>query len=477
MFGFLKKKLKKVAQDISGEIEGDEEVFQEVSENALAKQDKIQLEQEIKSEVKSNEKDILKKEKKGFLGLFKKKSKVLNKEVEESELPSDKKIETTSSIKSENVSELEEIQSSEKTNEVSEPDKVEEISNEKDFEKITETSKIDSNEKEVQEKVDRNSNEEKIDLDKEVEHESEKELEEVPEEFECKKSIFHKLGQTITKLNITDEKFEKFFWELEVALLENNVAVEVIEKIKQDLKTELQKKHVTRKSIDSLILSILKKSINSLFNYEPLDLLKKIKNSEKPFKILFLGVNGAGKTTTLAKLIKYFQNNDISSVVSASDTFRAAAIQQLHEHAKKLNVKMISHDYGADPAAVAYDAIEHAKSKDIDVVLIDTAGRLHSNSNLMAELSKIIRVAKPDMKIFVGESITGNDCVEQATQFNEAVGIDAIILTKADVDEKGGVAISLSYVTGKPIIFITTGQNYTDIKPFNPQEVVDSLFE
>ena len=191
--------------------------------------------------------------------------------------------------------------------------------------------------------------------------------------------------------------------------------------------------------------------------------------------MMFVGVNGSGKTTTLAKVAKYFKEKDMTCVIAACDTFRAAAIQQLEEHANNVGVKMIKHDYGADPAAVAYDAIEHARSKDIDVVLVDTAGRLHSNTNLMDELRKIDRVANPDLTVFIGESTTGNDCVEQATKFQEAVDIDGIILTKMDVDEKGGAAISISYVTGKPIIFYTNGQGYDDIEPFDKKVVLENL--
>jgi fused signal recognition particle receptor len=170
-----------------------------------------------------------------------------------------------------------------------------------------------------------------------------------------------------------------------------------------------------------------------------------------------------------------FLKNKLSCVLAASDTFRAASQEQLQVHADKLGVKMIKHDYGADPAAVAFDAIKMAKAKNIDVVLIDTAGRLHSNINLMDELKKIERVAKPDITIFVGESITGNDCIEQAVKFNEAIDFDAIILTKADVDEKGGAAISVSYVTKKPIIYLGTGQKYEDLKAFDPKIIIESL--
>ncbi|MBR9703298.1 signal recognition particle-docking protein FtsY, partial [Candidatus Woesearchaeota archaeon] len=189
----------------------------------------------------------------------------------------------------------------------------------------------------------------------------------------------------------------------------------------------------------------------------------------------FIGVNGSGKTTTLAKIANLLQEEDMRVIMAASDTFRAAAIDQLQEHADNLGVKLITQGYGADPAAVAFDAIKHAKAKFADVVMIDTAGRLHSNTNLMAELEKVIRVAKPDLKIFIGESITGNDCIEQAKEFDRLVGIDAIILSKADVDEKGGAAISVSYVTGKPILYLGTGQSYGDLTPFDKEKIIRSL--
>jgi len=191
--------------------------------------------------------------------------------------------------------------------------------------------------------------------------------------------------------------------------------------------------------------------------------------------ICFVGVNGSGKTTSIAKVAKFLQNNGLSVVLAAADTFRAAAIDQLQLHADKLGVKLIRQDYGSDPAAVAFDAIKHAEANRKDVVLIDTAGRLHSNINLMDEMKKIMRVAKPDLKLFVGESITGNDCVEQAKHFNVAVGIDGIILAKADVDEKGGAAISVSYVTQKPILFLGVGQEYEDLQEFDKEKLLASI--
>ncbi len=295
-----------------------------------------------------------------------------------------------------------------------------------------------------------------------------------PKEKEEKKSVMEKLADAITTTRISEEKFDSLFEEMEIALLENNVAVEVIDKIRADLKSSIVGKPIQRGKVEEEVTKSLKESIESLFEVEKIDLLKKARE-KKPFIIMFSGINGSGKTTTIAKISRLLESNGMKCVIAASDTFRAAAIQQLQEHADRLGIKLIRQEYGADPAAVAFDAIKYAESKGVDVVLIDTAGRQHSNKNLIEEMKKMVRVAKPDMKIFVGEAITGNDCVEQAKTFNEAIGIDGIILAKADVDEKGGAAISVSYVTRKPIIYLGTGQNYDDLAPFNPGMVVESL--
>ena len=299
-------------------------------------------------------------------------------------------------------------------------------------------------------------------------------LEDVKDETKKKKGFFGKLKERIVKFKLTEEAFEELFWEFELAMLENNVAVEVIEKIKKDLHDTLTQEQVSRRGIETIIMQALKESLEDILDVEPVDLLAKVK-SKKPYVIAVIGVNGSGKTTSIAKLVHLLQKNKLSVVVAASDTFRAAAIQQLEEHTTKLGVKLIKHDYGADPSAVAFDAIKHATAKGIDVVLVDTAGRLQSNSNLMDELKKLIRVNNPDFKLFVGESITGNDCTEQAVAFNEAVGIDGIILSKADVDDKGGAAISVSYVTQKPILYLGTGQTYDDLTPFNKENVLENL--
>jgi len=283
-----------------------------------------------------------------------------------------------------------------------------------------------------------------------------------------------KISGAVTTTSISDSKFDELFWDLELVLLENNVAVEVIDKIKSDLKESIVDKPIHRGKVEETVISSLKSSISGLFEFSKVDLLEKAK-SKKPFVICFVGVNGSGKTTSIAKVANLLLKNKLSVVLAAADTFRAAAIDQLQIHADKLGVKLIRYDYGADAAAVAFDAVKYAQAKSKDVVLIDTAGRLHSNHNLVEEMKKIVRVSKPDMIVFVGESITGNDCVEQAKQFNEAVHIDGIILSKADIDEKGGAAISVSYVTKKPILYIGTGQEYDDLALFDKDKLLASI--
>lgn len=357
--------------------------------------------------------------------------------------------------------------------------KIEEIKKEKIIEKpeikIEEKKLEVKKEKHIEEKVELKKEEEKpeikeIKVEKKAEAKPEPEKEEVREE---KKGIFGRIAEAITTKKISAQQFDAMFWDMETALLENSVAVEVIDKIKDDLKDSIVDKPIPRSKSGDIITDALRESIDSLF-VEPENLVEKIKQ-KKPFVILFVGINGSGKTTTIAKTARYLQKNKLSCVLAASDTFRAAAIDQLQVHADKLGVKLIKHAYGADPAAVAFDAIAYAKAHSIDAVLIDTAGRMHSNVNLMDEMKKIVRVAKPDMKIFVGEAITGNDCTEQARKFNEAVGIDAIILAKADIDEKGGASISVSYVTQKPILFLGAGQGYDDLQIFDKQALIKNL--
>src|SRR3989338_8868966 len=293
---------------------------------------------------------------------------------------------------------------------------------------------------------------------------------------EEKKGFFGKLAESIATKKLNEEKFDGIFSELEMALLESNVAFEVIEKIKSDLKRNLVEKPIRRNRVEETIVESLRNSIESLFEENRIDIASLVKKkAEKPFIIAFFGINGAGKTTSIAKIASMLKSSGLKVVLAASDTFRAASIEQLQMHADNVGVKIIKHDYNSDPAAVAFDAIKFAKSKGMDCVLIDTAGRMHSNANLMEELRKIVRVSKPDLKIFVGESITGNDCVEQAQTFNEAVDFDGIILSKADIDEKGGAAVSVSYITKKPIIYFGVGQEYKDLRKFDTSIVMENL--
>lgn len=286
-----------------------------------------------------------------------------------------------------------------------------------------------------------------------------------------------KVIATITGRVIREGKIDDVLWDLELILLESDVALPVIEAIKENLKEELVGKVVKKRgSIESIIEDSLRNAITKVLSANTFDFDALLERSDRPLKIMFVGVNGTGKTTAIAKIAYYLKSKGKSCVIAASDTFRAGAIEQLERHAEKLGVKLIKHKAGSDPAAVAYDAIEHAKARGKDVVLIDTAGRMQTNVNLMDEMRKIKRVCNPDVIMFVGDALAGNDAVDQAKKFNEAVGIDAVILTKIDTDAKGGAALSVTHAVGKPIAFIGVGQGYEDMIPFDTDWMVSRLF-
>jgi fused signal recognition particle receptor len=313
-------------------------------------------------------------------------------------------------------------------------------------------------------------------LEREIEKIEEKQKEESKPGTE---SFFKKITSKIGKIKISEKEFNVYSEELEMLLLENNVALEVAEKIIEDLKEDIIGKELLKKEIEEEIKESFKKIIEEIL-IEPFDVIEKVKEkvsdqSKEPYVILFCGINGSGKTTSLAKVTDFLKQKGISCVMAAGDTFRAASIEQLKEHGEKIGVKVISHEYGSDPASVGFDAIKYAKKNLIDCVLIDTAGRIHTAKNLLKEIEKISKVCKPDLKIFVGESITGNDAVEQAKSFNWAINIDGIILTKADIDEKGGTALSVGYVTKKPILYLGTGQEYDKIEPFDKEKFIERL--
>lgn len=294
------------------------------------------------------------------------------------------------------------------------------------------------------------------------------------------KQKFKRVTKRITKKGLTPEDIEDISWDLKVELLESDIAVPVAEEIIDKLKEEVSgKKLGIRDDAEEFLKDILRDILKDILTPEnDIDIIEEIKSkraSEEPAVLLFVGVNGCGKTTTIAKLTNYLKDKDYNLVLAAADTYRAAGIEQLEKHAERLGVRVIKHSRGADSAAVAYDAIKHAKAKNMDAVLIDTAGRMQSNINLMDEMRKISKVTKPDITIFVGDALTGNDAIEQAEKFNETIRIDGSILCKMDADSRGGATLSVAKITGSPILFLGTGQEYGDLIEFNPDIIIDSI--
>ncbi|MFX1367934.1 MAG: signal recognition particle-docking protein FtsY [Promethearchaeota archaeon] len=277
-----------------------------------------------------------------------------------------------------------------------------------------------------------------------------------------------------TTKELNEKNLADAVWNLQMILIQNDVAVEVAEYICSLTKEKLLGTRAGRlENLKRLFKTAIHESVLEVLTPEypldPIEFVKEKKSRSEPTVILFVGVNGTGKTTTLAKMASMFKKKGFSVVVAAGDTFRAGSIEQLQRHADAVGVKIIKQDYGADAAAVAYDAIAHAQAKHIDVVLIDSAGRMQSNKNLIEEMKKIVRVTEPDLKIFVGDSLAGNDALSQAREFNDAIGIDGAILTKVDADPSGGAALSVAFVTGKPVIYVGVGQTYDDLQRFEPE--------
>ncbi len=277
---------------------------------------------------------------------------------------------------------------------------------------------------------------------------------------------------------IKEDGLDDMLWELEVALMEADVALPVVEEIKQGVRDNLLGKKFSRgHTLEEVVELSLKDAVHNVLKLNEFDFDEWFSQQKRPVSIMFVGINGTGKTTAIAKIANRLQKQGMTVVMAAGDTFRAGAIEQLSIHADRLGCKIIKHNQDADPAAVAYDAIEHAKAKRRDCVLIDTAGRMQTNSNLIDEMKKIVRVAKPDLKVFVGDSLAGNDAVEQARAFDEAIGVDAVILTKIDADSKGGAALSIAHTIGKPIAFVCNGQEYDDIIKFDSDWMLKRLFD
>jgi len=276
---------------------------------------------------------------------------------------------------------------------------------------------------------------------------------------------------------VREGKLEEVLADLEVALLEADVAQPVVGAILKTVREELLGRRISREvSFEAGIEIALRHAVEKVLAADRIDFLELVKTSPKPFVVMFVGVNGTGKTTAIAKVAHLLQKNGYGVVIAAADTFRAGAIEQIETHAERLGTKLIKHKAGADPAAVAFDAVEHARARHKDIVLIDTAGRMQTNTNLMDQMKKIKRVANPNLIVFVGDALAGNDAIEQARTFHEAVGFDAAILCKIDADAKGGAALSIAHAVGKPILFVGTGQTYDDLQPFDPHWMVERIF-
>jgi fused signal recognition particle receptor len=279
-------------------------------------------------------------------------------------------------------------------------------------------------------------------------------------------------GKTV----IDEGDLEAHLDELEFALLGSDVEYEVTEEILDGVEENLLGETRGRlESTGNIVRDALREALYDVISVGQFDFDARVTAAEKPVVIIFTGVNGVGKTTTIAKLADYFERRGLSTVLANGDTYRAGANEQLESHARSLDKKIISHEQGSDPAAVIYDAVEYADANDVDVVLGDTAGRLHTSDGLMDQLEKIDRVIEPDMTLFVDEAVAGQDAVNRAREFDDASDIDGTVLTKADADTQGGAAISIAHVTGKPILFLGTGQDYGDIERFEPERIVDTL--
>lgn len=298
--------------------------------------------------------------------------------------------------------------------------------------------------------------------------------------FEKLKKGLKGLVSKVTTAELKSENLRPILSDFKMSLVENDVAFPVAERICDEMEKRLNGVQVKRledrrKIVEQNLRDVL---LGVMLTNERIDLLKAVeekRRKKEPYTMVFVGINGTGKTTTIAKVARFFNKRGYSVVLACSDTYRAGAIEQLEEHARRLGIRMVKHKYGADPAAVAYDTISHAKAHGINVVLIDTAGRMQTNRNLMSELEKIKRVVKPDMTVLTVDSLTGNDAVMQAEEFHKSVSIDSTILTKVDADVKGGSALSVTYVTQKPILFIGTGQAYDDLEQFDPEKFVDMI--
>ncbi|HIJ06091.1 MAG: Signal recognition particle receptor FtsY [Methanomicrobiales archaeon 53_19] len=292
-----------------------------------------------------------------------------------------------------------------------------------------------------------------------------------------KDGFFTKVKTLVTEREfiLSEKDLEEPLFELEMILLESDVALSVTDAIIAHMRQSLIGNHrKIRQSPDEIVTAALKNALREVLG-EGLDLVGFIRSHEKPVKILFTGVNGTGKTTSIAKVGAFLRKEGFSVVIGAGDTYRAGATEQIRVHAERLGIRLIHHQEGADPSAVLFDAVEYAQAHGVDVVLADTAGRFHNRANLMSQLEKIRRIFKPDLIFYVDEATAGNDAVVRAAEFEKTIGADGVMLTKVDMDKKGGSAISIAHTIGKPLVFLGVGQEYEDIVHFTPDLIINEI--
>jgi len=294
------------------------------------------------------------------------------------------------------------------------------------------------------------------------------------------KTQFSKLYDTIAKTDLKGKDLESVLNEFQLELIESDVAVSVAEYVATELRTKLSDVQFARFAdprtrVREILSQILLSVLDKAGHLDVFELVEKKRAIGEPAILVFVGINGTGKTTSIAKLAHLLLKKGRTVILAASDTYRSGSMEQLEEHARRIGVKMIKHQYGADPAAVAFDAVNYARAHGVNAVLVDTAGRMGTNTNLLEEMKKIVRVTKPDLTILVVDALTGNDAVEQGRVFSQAVNVDGIILAKLDADVKGGSAVSLSYIMGKPVALVGTGQTYDDLEPFRAEFIVKNM--
>ena len=439
-------------EEFSDDEDISEEELDEMLDAALEEESEEESEELEESEEDS---DADKKEKSGFLGFLKRDKK------EDSEEDSDEDLEEESEELDESKDEFEE-------------DIAEEEAEDSQLE-AAEGSEEEIPEEEVEEEE-----EESKKSRRSLFRRKKKEASDDESEDEDKKEKSGGFLSFIKEKSISEDDVEDILFELELGLLEADVAMDVSSVVVESVKNDLVGQKIKRSSdIEEYTYEALKNAVAKIINIEGksmTELLEEKVAQGEPLVVMLVGINGTGKTTTIGKLSNYYIKKGYTPVIAASDTFRAGAIEQVQYHADNLGVKLIKHEKGSDPAAVAFDAVQHARAKGKELVLIDTAGRMQTNTNLMDEMKKIRRVSKPDLVVFVGDALTGNDATEQARKFNEAIDIDGVILTKADADSKGGAALSIGYIIQKPILFLGMGQSYDDIKEYDADWMLEQIF-